>query len=97
MVMVSGYRTAMWSHSYRYPSVWWTTSSSEELICINCCWLQVQRWGSAFKANPLPEECLMDERQRVAVCGDMFRTSSAEGAVLSGLAAAKRIRDILMN
>ena len=38
----------------------------------------------------------MDEQQRVAVCGDMFRMSNAEGAVLSGVAAAKRMRDMLI-
>ena len=39
----------------------------------------------------------MDEQRRVAVCGDMFRTSRAEDAVLSGVAAAKRMRDMLMS
>ena len=70
--------------------------SDSSCFCSFSCWLQVQRWGSAFKANPLPEDCLVDEQQRVTVCGDMFQTSSAEGAVLSGVAAAKRMRDVLM-
>ena len=72
-------------------------AAAHSSFCISCCWLQVQRWGSAFKGSPLPEDCLMDEQQCVAVCGDMFQTSSAEGAVLSGVAAAKRMRDMLMS
>ena len=63
------------------------------LICPSI--LQVQRWGSAFKGSPLPHDCLGDEQRRVVVCGDMCRNSTAEGAVLSGMAAAECMRNSL--
>lgn len=54
-----------------------------------------QRWGSAFKTDLCPARSLFDEGSRLAACGDFCVESSAEGALLSALDAAKRIKEFL--
>ena len=54
-------------------------------------YLHAQRWGSSFKANPLGRACQEDRSLRLVACGDSFQQSSAEGAIMSGLAAANAV------
>ena len=65
---------------------------------INCAgnkpqpaYLHAQRWGSAFKAELLPDGCLSDPSQQLAACGDFCKESSSEGAIKSGLTAADAV------
>ncbi|BDA48954.1 Renalase [Coccomyxa sp. Obi] len=58
-------------------------------------YMHAQRWGSGFKANLLPNACLIDRQLGLAACGDFCVESSAQGAVLSGLAAAQALREAL--
>ena len=50
------------------------------------------RWRYAFPVEPLSVGCLWEAATRVAVCGDWCQAGRIEGAFLSGLAAAERIR-----
>ena len=57
--------------------------------------LSMQRWGSGFKGNVLPQHCLIDSDQKLAACGDFCMQSNVEGAILSGLAAAHELGGLL--
>lgn len=58
--------------------------------------MHAQRWGGGFKAGLLPERCLIDEGLALAACGDFCVESSAQGALLSGLAAAEAMRLLMI-
>ena len=70
---------------------------------ISCCaegnpeptYLRAQRWASAFKADPLGGPCMTELGLRMAACGDFCLSSSAEGAILSGIAAAEAIAELI--
>ncbi len=51
----------------------------------------LQRWGYALPEEREGPDCLWDESQGVAACGDWSRGGRIEGAFLSGLATAGRI------
>ena len=69
---------------------------------LSCCaegepeptYLRAQRWASAFKADPLGDPCLTEPGLRLAACGDFCLSSSAEGAILSGIAAAEALAEL---
>ncbi|XVF71873.1 hypothetical protein PTKIN_Ptkin12aG0074500 [Pterospermum kingtungense] len=54
--------------------------------------------GSAFPAASIAKEekCLWDEKKRMAICGDFCVSPNVEGAILSGLAAATKLKSILI-
>ncbi|XVE63212.1 hypothetical protein DITRI_Ditri07aG0001500 [Diplodiscus trichospermus] len=60
---------------------------------------KAHRWGSAFPAASIAEEekCLWDEKKRLAICGDFCVSPNVEGAILSGLAAASKLKGMLSN
>ncbi|EIE18846.1 hypothetical protein COCSUDRAFT_45008 [Coccomyxa subellipsoidea C-169] len=58
-------------------------------------YMHAQRWGGGFKASVLQEACLIDRELDLAACGDFCRESSAQGAILSGLAAAAALTEKL--
>lgn len=58
--------------------------------------LASQRWGSGFKTVLPGKRYEFDSEYAVAVCGDFFSECSAEGAVLSGLAAAEALEEFLI-
>ncbi|CAK0733136.1 hypothetical protein CVIRNUC_000231 [Coccomyxa viridis] len=58
-------------------------------------YLRAQRWASAFKADPLGGPCMTELGLRMAACGDFCLSSSAEGAILSGIAAAEAIAELI--
>lgn len=59
-------------------------------------WFRAHRWRYARVALPAStERCLILEDTAVAVAGDAFAGGDAEGAWLSGEAAAARLRDAL--
>ncbi len=51
------------------------------------------RWRYAIAENPLEEGCLFDERSRIGACGDWTHGNRVEGAILSGVAMARRIAE----
>eukprot|EP00884_Botryococcus_braunii_P007656 jgi/Botrbrau1/16892/Bobra.150_2s0105.1 len=53
--------------------------------------LAVQRWGSGLKTGLAPKLYEFDSHNNLLVCGDVFSESTAEGAVVSGLAAAEAL------
>ncbi|KAH9779772.1 fad/nad(p)-binding oxidoreductase family protein [Citrus sinensis] len=58
---------------------------------------KAHRWGSAFPAASIAKEerCLWDVKKRLAICGDFCVSPNVEGAILSGLAAASKLTEIL--
>jgi predicted NAD/FAD-dependent oxidoreductase len=58
-------------------------------------WSKAHRWRYALAENPLQEGCLFDSASRIAVCGDWTQGNRVEGALLAGLAAARRIAGAL--
>ncbi|XP_044499820.1 renalase isoform X1 [Mangifera indica] len=58
---------------------------------------KAHRWGSAFPATSIAreEKCLWDKNKRLAICGDFCVSPNVEGAILSGLAAASKLTEIL--
>lgn len=48
-------------------------------------------WLRSATVAPVPQECAFDEARRLVVCGDGWRRTGAEGAYLSGQAAAGRL------
>ncbi|CAL5227026.1 g9920 [Coccomyxa viridis] len=55
-------------------------------------YLRAQRWASAYKAELIEEPCVTDLSLDLGACGDFCgKSSTAEGAILSGLAAADSI------
>ena len=63
-------------------------------VC-SVCGRSAHRWGGAFPANPLGEPFVGDEQRRIVACGDFCLQPKVEGAVLSGLAAAQKMRSML--
>ena len=53
--------------------------------------LRAHRWRYAIAENPLDEGCLYDETTRIGACGDWAFGNRVEGAILSGVAMARRI------
>ena len=49
------------------------------------------RWRYARAQTPVGEDCLLDPRRRLAVCGDWCPGERIEGAFLSGIAAGRRL------
>eukprot|EP00325_Prymnesiales_sp_UTEX-LB-985_P031790 CAMPEP_0174729202 /NCGR_PEP_ID=MMETSP1094-20130205/53257_1 /TAXON_ID=156173 /ORGANISM="Chrysochromulina brevifilum, Strain UTEX LB 985" /LENGTH=79 /DNA_ID=CAMNT_0015931267 /DNA_START=117 /DNA_END=357 /DNA_ORIENTATION=- len=60
----------------------------------------LHRWGAAFPASPLlPEVHSIVPSARVAFAGDFVESpypASVEGAVLSGLRTAAKLRELLI-
>ncbi|KAK9093272.1 hypothetical protein Syun_028183 [Stephania yunnanensis] len=58
--------------------------------------MKAHRWGSAFPVTAIAKEdkCLWDGSKRLAVCGDFCVSPDVEGAVLSGMTAAKKLLDV---
>lgn len=55
-------------------------------------WARAHRWRYAMAENPLEVGCLFDASKRILACGDWTHGNRIEGAVLSGLAAARQVR-----
>jgi predicted NAD/FAD-dependent oxidoreductase len=51
------------------------------------------RWRFALPVNPLPERCLFDSQLGIGACGDWCAGPRVEGAMISGLALAKKVLD----
>ena len=58
-------------------------------------YLDAQRWGSAFKSEPLDAPHLLDEDLRLAGCWYFCKESSGRGAMESGLSAAAGVHAML--
>ena len=59
-------------------------------------WLQCDRWRYAFPTIPLADNCLNAHTpQPLVCCGDWCGGRNLEGAMRSGLAAAKQINQVL--
>ncbi len=59
-------------------------------------WLQCDRWRYAFPTIPLADNCLnVDSLQPLVCCGDWCGGLNLEGALRSGIAAAKQITQVL--
>ncbi|KAL6201918.1 hypothetical protein ACLB2K_025630 [Fragaria x ananassa] len=58
---------------------------------------KAHRWGSAFPATTIAreEKCLWDGNKRLAICGDFCVSPDVEGAIVSGLAAASQLSELL--
>ncbi|KAM7268997.1 hypothetical protein ACFE04_024494 [Oxalis oulophora] len=58
---------------------------------------KAHRWGGAFPATSIAkaDRCLWDQKKRLAICGDFCVSPNVEGAILSGLAAASKLTEIL--
>ena len=56
-------------------------------------WQQAHRWRYALAENPLEVGCLVDSSNRIVACGDWAGANRVEGAILSGLAAARAIQE----
>ncbi|KAL3612696.1 hypothetical protein D5086_003716 [Populus alba] len=59
--------------------------------------MKAHRWGSAFPTASIAREqkCLWDRKKRLAICGDFCVSPNVEGAILSGLAAASKLTEML--
>lgn len=59
-------------------------------------WLQVDRWRYAFPKTSIADNCLnVDTPQPLVCCGDWCGGLNLEGAMRSGIAAAKQINQVL--
>ncbi|QDZ23863.1 hypothetical protein HOP50_11g64030 [Chloropicon primus] len=61
-------------------------------------YVKAQRWGGAFYSNADAGDmmCFVDRARKLALCGDCCAPSStAENAMLSGVAAGKAIAEAL--
>jgi predicted NAD/FAD-dependent oxidoreductase len=56
-------------------------------------WMRAQRWGRAFPEAPLGVSCLSAPHYALAAAGDWCPGFGAEGAWLSGSAAADAVAD----
>lgn len=57
------------------------------------CYLQAHRWRYSLGSDPSERKALVDAENRLVVCGDWLSGGRVEGAFLSGLDAAVRVRD----
>ncbi len=57
------------------------------------CYLQAHRWRHSLGSDPSERKVLVDAENRLVVCGDWLSGGRVEGAFLSGLDAAVRVRD----
>ncbi|KAL5565237.1 hypothetical protein UlMin_028401 [Ulmus minor] len=57
---------------------------------------KAHRWGSAFPATSIAGEdkCLWDKKRSLAICGDFCVSPNVEGAIISGLDAASKFKEI---
>ncbi len=55
-------------------------------------WARAHRWRYALAENPLEVGCLFDASKSILACGDWTNGNRIEGALLSGLAAARQVR-----
>eukprot|EP00271_Cylindrocystis_brebissonii_P007281 TRINITY_DN20628_c0_g1_i2.p1 TRINITY_DN20628_c0_g1~~TRINITY_DN20628_c0_g1_i2.p1 ORF type:complete len:476 (-),score=53.56 TRINITY_DN20628_c0_g1_i2:354-1781(-) len=61
-------------------------------------YMRAHRWGGAFPLGACAskeDRCLLDTERRLAVCGDFCVGPRVESAILSGLAAAERMKQLL--
>ncbi|KAL6283274.1 hypothetical protein ACE6H2_014203 [Prunus campanulata] len=58
---------------------------------------KAHRWGAAFPVTSIAreEKCLWDKNKRLAICGDFCVSPDVEGAIVSGIAAASKLTDVL--
>lgn len=58
---------------------------------------KAHRWGSAFPATSIAreEKCLWEKNKRLAITGDFCVSPNVEGAIVSGVAAASKLTEIL--
>uniref|UniRef100_A0A2N9IGI7 Amine oxidase domain-containing protein n=1 Tax=Fagus sylvatica TaxID=28930 RepID=A0A2N9IGI7_FAGSY len=58
---------------------------------------KAHRWGSAFPATSIAreEKCLWEKNKRLAIAGDFCVSPNIEGAIVSGIAAASKLTEIL--
>ena len=58
------------------------------------CYRRVQLWGAAVPLNTLQVEshCVFDANRQVGVCGDWLSNSCLEGAAISGISVAEKIK-----
>lgn len=61
----------------------------------NIVYKRVQLWGAAVPINTLDigEDCIFDSNHKVGVCGDWLTSPCIQGASLSGLSLAEKIRE----
>ncbi|XP_062090460.1 uncharacterized protein LOC133796811 [Humulus lupulus] len=61
--------------------------------------MKAHRWGGAFPATSIAreEKCLWDKKKRLAVCGDFCVSPNVEGAIISGMAAASKLKEIFLS
>jgi predicted NAD/FAD-dependent oxidoreductase len=52
---------------------------------------RAHRWAFALASDPVPHGALFDEDLKIGACGDWCMGGRIEGALLSGIAAARRI------
>ncbi|PPD72230.1 hypothetical protein GOBAR_DD30871 [Gossypium barbadense] len=59
--------------------------------------MKAHRWGSAFPAASIAKEekCVWSEKKKLAICGDFCLSPNVEGAILSGLAAASKLKGLI--
>jgi renalase len=57
-------------------------------------YLQAHRWRYSLGSDPLERKTLVDAENRLIVCGDWLSGGRVEGAFLSGVDAAVRVRDL---
>ncbi|TYG87049.1 hypothetical protein ES288_A13G181400v1 [Gossypium darwinii] len=59
--------------------------------------MKAHRWGSAFPATSIAKEekCVWSEKKKLAICGDFCLSPNVEGAILSGLAAASKLKGLI--
>ncbi|KAE8733666.1 hypothetical protein F3Y22_tig00001120pilonHSYRG00352 [Hibiscus syriacus] len=59
--------------------------------------MKAHRWGSAFPAASIAEveKCLWNEKKKLAICGDFCVSPNVEGAILSGLAPASKLKRLV--
>ncbi|XP_050279438.1 uncharacterized protein LOC126720717 isoform X1 [Quercus robur] len=58
---------------------------------------KAHRWGSAFPATSIAKEekCLWEKNKRLAIAGDFCVSPNIEGAIVSGIAAASKLTEML--
>ncbi|KAK9085872.1 hypothetical protein Sjap_026283 [Stephania japonica] len=88
----------------RMPSVSLLSKVAEELLqefqktvlgIPQPIFIKAHRWDRAFPTSAVAreEKCLWDISKRLAICGDFCVSPDVEGAILSGMAAARNLLD----